>query len=152
MHKWGARANNADGSFESLIGGAVGLGSVVYGLVCASLFLDAEELLDDARAAASLITLERIEQDQNLDIIGGSAGAILGLLALYRNSRDPEVLEQAAHCGYHLLENRTASATGHRVWKSLDGPLLTGFSHGTAGIAYALLKLLPAILKIIRLD
>jgi len=31
--------------------------------------------------------------------------------------------------------------TGHRAWPTQEGKLLTGFSHGTAGIAYALLRL-----------
>jgi len=47
-------------------------------------------------------------------------------------------------CGRHLLEARVTSQTGHRAWPTLEGKLLTGFSHGAAGIAYALLRLYAA--------
>src|SRR5512135_1831358 len=67
---------------EMGIGGAAGLGSVVYSLTRLSQWLDEPTLLEDARRAAELITAERIAADQALDIVGGAAGAILGLLAL----------------------------------------------------------------------
>ena len=123
------------------IGGASGLGSVVYALVRTSQFLDEPVLLEAARQAAQLITAERIAEDRTLDVIAGSAGAILGLLALYRAWHDPEVLEKAVACGRHLVEARAASESGYRAWQTIGGRLFTGFSHGAAGIAYALLKL-----------
>jgi len=39
------------------------------------------------------------------------------------------------------LKHRSASRQGPRAWKTYKGEILTGFSHGAAGIAYALLKL-----------
>ena len=44
-------------------------------------------LLADAHAAAELFTDDLIAADKQLDVIGGSAGAILGLLRLYRDTR-----------------------------------------------------------------
>jgi type 2 lantibiotic biosynthesis protein LanM len=97
--------------------------------------------LEDAKRAASLISPAVIAADQLFDIMAGAAGAILGLLALHEVTADPAVLEQAATCGHHLLNHRLTSDTGFRSWAIPDEKLLTGFSHGAAGIAYALLRL-----------
>jgi type 2 lantibiotic biosynthesis protein LanM len=123
------------------IGGATGLGSIIYVLVRISQFLDDQSLLDDAKQVASLISPDFITADNRFDIISGSAGAILGLLALYKTSADSEVLEKAITCGHHLLNHRVVSDAGHRTWATSNKTLLTGFSHGAAGIAYALLRL-----------
>ena len=123
------------------IGGTLGLGSIIYALVRSGQFLGEPDLLEDARQVASLIAPERIAADQKLDVMCGAAGAILGLLALYKTSADPVVLEQSITCGHHLLSHRVASESGYRAWATVDGRLLTGFSHGAAGIAYALLQL-----------
>jgi type 2 lantibiotic biosynthesis protein LanM len=123
------------------IGGASGLGSVAYSLLRVSRLLDEPALLEEARRISLLISEERIASDQVLDVIGGAAGAILGLTALYEASHDREILERAIACGGHLLEARTENETGHRAWVTDEDPRISGFSHGTAGIAYALLRL-----------
>jgi lantibiotic modifying enzyme len=76
-----------------------------------------------------------------LDIIGGSAGTILGLLSLYKQVGDEALLKRALLCGHHLLEQRVETVSGARGWSTLQKQPLTGFSHGVAGIAYALLQL-----------
>ncbi len=123
------------------IGGAAGLGSVIYALTRMSQWLDEPTLLVDATQAAKLITAERIAHNKALDIIEGTSGAILGLLSLLDVSHDEAVVERAITCGQHLLQARTESRAGLRAWSTLDGKMLTGFSHGAAGIAYALLRL-----------
>ncbi len=123
------------------MGGACGLGSVVYALTRVSQWLDEPALLEAAGRAARLITAQHITDDNALDIIGGAAGALLGLLAFYAASPDEAVLDRAINCGQRLLQRRTESEAGYRAWATLDGELLTGFSHGAAGIAYALLRL-----------
>ena len=123
------------------IGGGKGFGSIVYTIVRCSQFLEDPILTTDAQQIASLITPQRIARDRDFDIMSGSAGAILGLLTLYQATQNPAILEQAVTCGYHLLHHRTASDTGLKAWRTLNGKLLTGFSHGAAGIAYALLRL-----------
>jgi type 2 lantibiotic biosynthesis protein LanM len=123
------------------IGGGLGIGSIIYALVRISQFLGEPDLREDATQVASLLSHERIAADKNFDIMSGAAGTILGLLALYEISTDPAVLEQALTCGHHLLSNRVASESGYKAWATVKGRLLTGFSHGAAGIAYALLRL-----------
>jgi type 2 lantibiotic biosynthesis protein LanM len=123
------------------IGGASGLGSVIYSLTKISQFLKKDLLLEDALNAANLITPELISADQRLDVIAGSSGAILGLLALYDKTANSAVLSKAIACGQHLLSNQISLCGAPKAWKTLEDKPLTGFSHGAAGIAYALVRL-----------
>ncbi|MDZ8082016.1 MAG: type 2 lanthipeptide synthetase LanM family protein [Nostoc sp. DcaGUA01] len=123
------------------IGGGTGLGSIIYGLVKVSQFLKDETLLPDAQALAEWMTPELIAGDKKLDIISGSAGAILGLLSLHRVTGNATVLEKAIACGEHLLKHRISYENAPKAWQTVSEKPLTGFSHGAAGIAYALLQL-----------
>ncbi|MBA2748331.1 MAG: type 2 lantipeptide synthetase LanM [Tatlockia sp.] len=122
------------------IGGATGLGSIIYSLVRISQFLQLPALIEDAQRAANLMTSEVIAADRQFDVMGGGAGAILGLLALYQETGSPAVLDRAIACGQHLLEH-SCSVDSLRTWKNFGAKPLTGFSHGAAGIAYSLLQL-----------
>src|SRR5581483_5005619 len=77
------------------LGGATGLGSIVYALTLMGKFLGDEDLLSDALATANLLTDDLIAADKQLDITGGGAGAILALLRLYRDTRSNEALRRA---------------------------------------------------------
>lgn len=123
------------------IGGAVGLGSILYALTRTGQLLEDQEIAETACQAAGLIRPEAIQADQALDLFSGAAGAILGLLAVHETGGCREALEKALSCGRHLLENRVISDKSGYAWPTLNGKLLTGFSHGAAGIAYALLRL-----------
>ena len=125
------------------IGGASGLGSVVYALTVTSGLLAEPSLLQDAVKVSNLFSNELIAADRSLDVIAGSAGGILGLLALYRKTQSKEVLAKAIACGEHLLRQPRLGEAGKRSWAVLgisEAPL-TGFSHGAAGFAYALSSL-----------
>jgi type 2 lantibiotic biosynthesis protein LanM len=124
------------------LGSTDGFGSMLYTLVKVSQFLQEPALLAAAQQLAHLLTPTDISEDRNLDITTGTAGALLGLLTLYQATDDTSVLEMAITCGQHLLAQRSLSETGHKTWKAmgLEKPL-TGFSHGAAGIAYAVLRL-----------
>lgn len=119
--------------------GARGLGGVVYGLVHAARLLHADALIGAAERAAAAITLERIDQDDALDVIDGAAGAALGLLALHRVTAHPWILARAQRCGEHLLARaQRRGRHGRHVWTTARGRKPRGFAHGTAGIVYAL--------------
>jgi type 2 lantibiotic biosynthesis protein LanM len=126
------------------IGGATGIGSIIYSLVRIGQFLNEPDLLNLATIAASRISQESIASDRQFDLMAGTGGTILGLLALYHATLKPDILEQAAVCGYYLMKKRVASESTFRTWSTLDNKLLTGFSHGAAGISYALLRLYKA--------
>ena len=119
-----------------------GAGGVAYVLV------QVAELLADttlgAEAEALVAELARADAAQaGLDVTSGAAGAIPLLLGLRRRWPDLGLLELAVRLGDHLL------AAAHRgdagwSWDTIGTPGqrdLTGFSHGTAGIGWALLEL-----------
>jgi type 2 lantibiotic biosynthesis protein LanM len=126
------------------IGGGAGLGSLIYALVKVSQFLGDETLLADAQALADWMTPELIAADKKLDIMSGAAGAILGLLSLHKVTKNTTVLEKAIACGQHLLSYQVSYKGAPKAWQTLGEQPLTGFSHGTAGISYALLQLYTA--------
>jgi type 2 lantibiotic biosynthesis protein LanM len=122
-------------------GGYAGLSSIAYALARAGEFLSEDELIADANIAALRIRPDQIEKDESLDAMNGCAGAILGLLACHAATGEPKVLASAIACGRHLLQRRKLDKFGLKTWPTLEKRHLTGFSHGAAGIAYALLQL-----------
>jgi hypothetical protein len=77
----------------------------------------------------------------------GRLAVAINLVFPYRVGPDGgggDALSRAVACGEHLLRKRTESPEGPRAWKTDGDRLLTGFSHGAAGIAYALLRLFEA--------
>jgi class II lanthipeptide synthase len=141
------KSRNAARMARSLgVGAATGLGSVVYTLAVMSKFLSDDDLLADAQVAAKLVTDELIAADRQLDVIGGCAGAILGLLRLYRDSQAADVLNRAIRCGEHLIAQDRLGSEGHRSWvgQGSGKRALNGMSHGAAGFAYALASLSSA--------
>lgn len=126
------------------IGGATGLGSTLYTFVKVSQFLGDETLLQDAQALSDWMTPQLIAADKHLDIIHGTAGAMLGLLSLHKVTGKAMVLEKAIACGQHLLTHQVSHEGAPKAWQTLGDTPLTGFSHGAAGISYALLRLYAA--------
>ena len=77
----------------------------------------------------------------NWNIIGGGAGTLLGLLSLYQKTKETRVLQTSIACGQSLVSKRMSFEDRPQAWKTIAQIPLTGFSHGAAGIAYALLRL-----------
>ena len=123
------------------LGGLIGFPSLIYSLVRIGAFLGDEQLLSEARKAASKIEDATIESDTKLDLVGGVAGAILCLLAVHETDGGADWLDKATRCGRRLLAQRVAHKSGARIWATFAHKHLTGFSHGSTGIAYALLRL-----------
>lgn len=121
-------------------GSATGIGSVVYGLTCVGRLLSAPALYADARALAACLSRDAVA-GAPLDVFSGIAGDILGLLAVHRATGDAASLETAIACGQRLLATARPGPKAGAAWPTLGGRQLTGFSHGAAGIAYALLRL-----------
>jgi type 2 lantibiotic biosynthesis protein LanM len=141
------KSRNAARMARSLgVGGATGLGSIVYALAAIAKFLHSDDVLADAHHAAGLFTDDIIAVDKRLDVTGGSAGAILGLLRLYRDSQSADVLARATKIGEHLLGQKRLGSEGARTWvgQGSGAQPLNGMSHGAAGYAYALASLSAA--------
>lgn len=123
------------------IGGFSGMGGIVY-VLChlAALWRD-QALLDEAERVAGLMP-PLIEKDDHLDLMGGAAGCILSLYSLHQLRPSPAVLSIMRQCGDHLLKKAQPIRKGVGwLVKAVAPEPLTGFSHGAAGIAWALWRL-----------
>jgi lantibiotic modifying enzyme len=108
----------------------------------------AAELLeeDELREGARTVVVEArppATPDRCPDVILGSAGAILALLALADACDDPALVGDAIATGKELTDRATVSRHG---WSWEDPSRryrghLCGLSHGSAGIGWALLEL-----------
>ncbi|MES2176460.1 MAG: type 2 lanthipeptide synthetase LanM family protein [Gemmatimonadota bacterium] len=135
LHRQPQRLRSAVG-----IGGADGIGSTIYVLTLVGEWLGEPLLLNAARTAATLIDETIVAADTQLDVIAGSAGAALGLLALYEASGDVNALARAQLCARHLVAKSVVPGQGLRAWNTIRDLPFAGFSHGAAGIAAALLR------------
>jgi lantibiotic modifying enzyme len=134
------RTNGATRIAENTGPGLYGIGSMLYGLVSIGIILDAPEYIDDARFATAhcprYLTVGRA-----FDICGGTAGLLVGLLAVARTGCDIAV-DLAIKCGDHLLAHRAIDPVStHRAWQDSSGHVSAGFAHGSSGIAAALIGL-----------
>jgi type 2 lantibiotic biosynthesis protein LanM len=107
------------------------------------------------------ISGENVEKNEYFDLLGGSAGIIQVLLNIYDQLKFPEALEYAKRYGNHLVMNQQITKKGGGWSSPSDPTILGGFSHGTSGIAWSLLRLykyshdkkyLKAALKAIEFD
>ena len=80
-----------------------------------------------------------IDQDTVLDVIGGAAGAIGSLAALHHIAPSARIVATIRRCGERLVGSAEPMPTGIG-WPIQGGPALLGFSHGVAGMAWALLE------------
>jgi len=120
------------------IGGFEGWGGVIYACVSLAWALDDRALLADAEAIVEILP-PLIDQDEALDVIGGAAGCLGGLVALQRAAPSPRTLAAAVQCGERLLARGQAMEHG-LGWRTASAPEqpLCGFSHGASGIGWAL--------------
>lgn len=123
------------------IGGFDGWGGVIYTLTNLGVLWDEPALLVEAEILVELLP-ELIAKDEQLDIIGGAAGCLISLLGLYYYRASQSTLNAAIQCGDHLISHAQTMEQG-LGWlsKNMGAKPLTGFSHGAAGIAWALLEL-----------
>jgi lantibiotic biosynthesis protein len=118
--------------------------SVALALAHAARALEREDFELAARTIAS--GLPGPGAGGELDLMSGSAGAIVALLSLRSLLEQDALLELAAAHGDALLAAGEPVAGG-LCWPSralAGAPRLTGLSHGAAGIAVALLELAAA--------
>jgi lantibiotic modifying enzyme len=98
--------------------------------------------IDDLIAGAKKEPDGGVRWNDENDIISGSAGIGLTLLSLGQEQRRSELINLAVQAGTDLLSRSVLTPHG-RYWSHKIGAekQYPNFSHGTAGIAYFLLKL-----------
>jgi lantibiotic modifying enzyme len=102
---------------------------------------------DGALVERGLAVVKQATRDlseHSFDILAGSAGWIGPLLRLHRRTGEAWLLDAVSRAGEHLM--RTANHTERGAsWGNIPKEIaaydLTGYSHGTAGVAVALLEL-----------
>jgi type 2 lantibiotic biosynthesis protein LanM len=104
-----------------------------------------DQLGDEGYTTEALRLLKSLTEDdpneQGIDVIAGSAGAIPLLLDVHRKHSSDFLVELATSHGEHLLATATKNDFGWS-WNTMGSERdLTGFSHGAAGIGWALLEL-----------
>ena len=130
--------------YDEDVGAGTGLGSTAYALARLGTLVNDTATMHAAADVAALIDVACVEERDSGDLMAGSAGAILGLLAL-ADAPGGAALERAVALGDHLLRRREgAGATAAGYWPGPRGQPETGMAHGHAGIAYALHRLATA--------
>ncbi len=121
-------------------GGAAGAGAA---LVLGGRELGDEEFVEEGRALLARVALQNEYADAN-DVIGGIAGTVLALAVAARAlGNDPALLARAREAAEKLLARGMRDGRGTLSWSTMQDKRanLTGFAHGAAGIAHALLAL-----------
>ncbi|RYG46667.1 type 2 lantipeptide synthetase LanM, partial [bacterium] len=121
------------------IGAAVGVGSAIYALTQCGALLGDGSMIEAAERVAGLLDA-CIESDVYYDVVVGTAGALLSLLALAKVNPEGIAPGLAARCAKHLVNAAEPTGVGVMGWRTMEGHFLTGMSHGVAGVAYALAR------------
>ncbi|MFZ4452513.1 type 2 lanthipeptide synthetase LanM family protein [Salibacterium aidingense] len=119
------------------IGAFTGMSSIIYVLMNFYIFTH-EEKYKKSALELTLKIPDLLYKDEEFDIIGGAAGAIVVLINCYKKTKLDIFLKTAAECGTYLMENRVNINEEQVSWIGIAEQPLTGFSHGNAGIVYAL--------------
>jgi type 2 lantibiotic biosynthesis protein LanM len=124
------------------IGAFDGWGGIIYLLSHLGALWQDAELISYAESIVDRLP-ELIDKDESLDVIGGCAGCIGALLSLHHVAPSDKTLAAAIQCGDRLIA-KAQPVEGGVGWfiKNIETVKpITGFAHGAAGIAWALLVL-----------
>lgn len=125
----------------TMIGAFQGWGGIIYTLSHLGALWGEQELFAEAEEFVKLLP-PLIEQDEILDVIGGCAGCIGGLLSLYTCAPSERTLAAAMQCGERLLARAQPMERGVGWLTQISAARpQTGFSHGASGIGWALAEL-----------
>jgi len=129
---------------EQSPGGFAGYGGCIWYWLALHDLLRRPELLARAIRCGEAMDRAGFEDERYLDIIDGSAGAIMPLLGLAEASGERRWLDLAARAGRHLESMAVVDARGARWPTQAFADPIGGFAHGVAGIGWALTRLAQA--------
>lgn len=111
-------------------------------VVLGGIALGDDELVERGRAMLRDAALTPEDPDFS-DLVGGVAGTLLALVVAAAALRDDELLARAHEAARNLIGLAHRNPDGSSSWSTMRDKLadLTGFAHGSAGNAYALLAL-----------
>ncbi|MER6068565.1 type 2 lanthipeptide synthetase LanM family protein [Streptomyces sp. NPDC001817] len=120
-----------------------GAASQVWTWLALHRVLGEDWLLERAGERARLLAEDAplIEEDIEVDLLNGAAGAIVPLLDLATATGQDRWLGAAAHIGRRLAGLATPDASGARWTTRLNPEGIGGFAHGATGIGWALARL-----------
>ena len=105
--------------------------ALVYAFTHVAVHLGDTTLLAAAQKAASLLTERMLAKRTGDGILGGTAGLILSLLALYKVAKDVVWLDWAKKAGNQLLTDRRLDpGSGLKVWHTRHDRVEDGFAQG----------------------
>ncbi|HEX9932834.1 MAG TPA: lanthionine synthetase LanC family protein [Allosphingosinicella sp.] len=137
LRQTAARAEEQfDRAPHGFYGGAAGTGAV---LVAAGSVLGDSQSIEAGSELLARLPGGAGRRDA-ADIISGLAGTIVALaVGAHRLGGDDAMAQLAAEAGRNLLSIGERDAAGALSWQTMEGTRanLTGFAHGTAGIAHA---------------
>lgn len=119
------------------VGAFSGVSSIVYTLMNFYMYTKREKYKQDAKQIAQLIP-SLLPYDKELDIIGGTAGALIVMIRSFEIENDTFFLSLAEQCGSFLMKQAIFLDEDFVTWEGIANKPLTGFSHGNAGMIYAL--------------
>ncbi|HEX7815923.1 type 2 lanthipeptide synthetase LanM family protein, partial [Dyella sp.] len=123
------------------LGGFAGLGGCIWYWLALHDLMGQSELLASAVQCGQAMERNGFESDRMLDIIDGSAGAIVPLLGLAEATNDRRWLDLAARAGKHLESCAVIDERGARWPTEAFADPIGGFAHGATGIGWALARL-----------
>ncbi len=141
------RAPLRAGAIGNLIGGFGILGGGLY-FLSALTRLTGERRWTEAIERAAEAIAEYAELDRHLDIVGGAPGGMLALLAAGDVIGERRATGLAARTAASVLARARRSGDGAVTWPSplgRDAMMLTGLSHGAAGLTYAFAELFARV-------
>ncbi len=123
------------------VGAFNGLGGLVHAFAHLAALRRDDALLARASQIAAL-ALQRLDADEDLDVIGGAAGLLAALESLHAIDPERRWERGMRACGERLAARARPLREGTGWITRVGGPEpATGFSHGASGIAWALLRL-----------
>ena len=133
--------HNRRGELPAL-GAFAGWGGLVHAWIHLASLWNRDDLLAEARGMLEPMAA-LVDGDTHLDLSHGAAGAVVPVLELFRRTGDPAAIRLAIRLGDHLVARAEPTPDGGVGWPVLgvETRILTGFSHGAAGISWALLEL-----------
>jgi hypothetical protein len=138
--------SRADAGVMDSRGLYVGALGAALGAVYAGVRLGEGSLVEKARELVRVLIREPPASEREPDLVSGLAGEVVALLTVARLLSEVAPGERAITAADALLGNADSGEQG-LSWRSRSakgGPNLLGFSHGAAGVAYALLEAFAA--------